>query len=504
MYFRLQIKFIMETPLHLQEIIFSSSDEKRSRQLSMLEKQGQIKKIAPRLFTGKLDQQAETLIRRNIFTILGKQYEGAVLSHRSALEYQPTEGGHLYITYTYTKKISLPGVTLHFLQGHGPLPADNRLMGELFVSQEARAYLENLQTSRRSGEESKTLPREIIEDKLNRIIESRGEAGINQLRDMARTIAPDLGMEAEFDKLNRIISSLLVTHPAKGLVSASAKARATGLPYDGERIRLFETLFAELQQREFPARPDKNTTDASFTNFAFYESYFSNYIEGTVFSIDEAKTIIETQTPLPARNEDSHDVLGTFQLVCNRLEMRTTPTSPVHLLDILRYRHQLLLAARPSKQPGLFRDKPVYAGQTSFIDAELISGTLIKAYDYYQTLRTAFSKALYMMFIISEVHPFLDGNGRIARVMMNAELVNAGESKIIIPTVYRDDYIGALRRLTRRGECDPYIRMMDRAHAFSENVYGDNRNEMESYLRICNAFYEDNEGRVLQIVPPTI
>ncbi|GAI76162.1 unnamed protein product, partial [marine sediment metagenome] len=28
-----------------------------------------------------------------------------------------------------------------------------------------------------------------------------------------------------------------------------------------------------------------------------------------------------------------------------------------------------------------------------------------------------------IMFVISEIHPFLDGNGRIARVMMNAELV---------------------------------------------------------------------------------
>ncbi|MES2004013.1 MAG: Fic family protein [Bacteroidota bacterium] len=491
----------METPIHLQEIIFSSSDAKRSRQLSLLEEEGRIKKIAPRLFTGKLDQPAETLIRRNIFTILGTQYEGAILSHRSALEYKPTDGGHLYITYTYTKKISLPGITLHFLQGQGPLPADNRLMGELFVSQEARAYLENLQISRRSGEESKTLPLEIIEAKLDRIIQSRGEEGINQLRDTARRIAPELGMEAEFDKLNKIISALLATHPAKGLASASARARATGLPYDGERIRLFETLFAELQQREFPRRADKNTTDASFGNFAFYESYFSNYIEGTVFSIEEAKAIIETQTPLPARNEDSHDVLGTFQLVSNRQEMRTVPISPAHLLDILRYRHQILLAARSSKQPGAFRSEPVYAGQTTFVDAELISGTLIRAYDYYQALRTAFSKAIYMMFIVSEVHPFLDGNGRIARVMMNAELVSTGESKIIIPTVYRDDYIGALRRFTRQGDCDPYIRMMDRAHTFSENVYGNNRDEMENYLRTCNAFYEDNEGRILQVIP---
>jgi len=43
-----------------------------------------------------------------------------------------------------------------------------------------------------------------------------------------------------------------------------------------------------------------------------------------------------------------------------------------------------------------------------------------------------------MMFMISEVHPFNDGNGRIACVMMNAELVRADQSHIIIPTVFRE------------------------------------------------------------------
>ncbi len=33
-----------------------------------------------------------------------------------------------------------------------------------------------------------------------------------------------------------------------------------------------------------------------------------------------------------------------------------------------------------------------------------------------------FAKAICMMFLVSEVHPFNDGNGRVARVTMNAEL----------------------------------------------------------------------------------
>jgi hypothetical protein len=85
--------------------------------------------------------------------------------------------------------------------------------------------------------------------------------------------------------------------------------------------------------------------------------------------------------------------------------------------------------------------------------------------------------------------------------MMNAELVAGGQSKIMIPNVFRDDYIGALRRLTRKSEPEPYMNMMSRAHEFSENVYGDNRDEMEAYLRTCNAFYEDTEGKILQIRP---
>lgn len=40
-----------------------------------------------------------------------------------------------------------------------------------------------------------------------------------------------------------------------------------------------------------------------------------------------------------------------------------------------------------------------------------------------------------MKFLISEIHPFNDGNGRLARIMMNAELVAENEEKIIIPTV---------------------------------------------------------------------
>ncbi len=487
-------------PIHLQEIIYGSSEPRISKQISKLEKNGKIRKIAPRIYSSNLTEPVEEIVRRNLFQILGKLYPGALLSHRSAFEFQPTKAGHIYLTYTYTKNVTLPGITIRFLEGSKPIEGDNAISGELYVSQRSRAFLENLQSSKNTGASSKCLTLPEIEDKLEQIIRINGEDEINKLRDKAKAIAGELNMQKEFERLNKIIGALLTTHPSKILSSPLAVARAFGSPFDPARMKLFEKLFRELKNQDFKNRLDKNTTTKSFRNFAFFESYFSNYIEGTVFEIDEAKQIIETNQPLPARNQDSHDVLGTYQLVSNRQEMSITPQSSEELLNLLSYRHKILLSAREDKNPGSFKDKNNFAGSTAFVDFNLVKGTLIQSFDYYKALEHPFSKATYMMFVLSEVHPFLDGNGRVARVMMNAELVKEGQSKIIIPTVFRDDYLGTLRRLTRQGDTDPYIRMLQRSQEFSENIFGDDMNEMQDYLIQCNAFLEHTEAK-LKVIP---
>lgn len=487
-------------PLHLQEVIFSSQESKISKQITKLLSSGAIRKIAPRVYSSNLDEPIEGIIRRNLFQILGKLYPGVILSHRSAFEFQPTKTGQLFLTSSYTKKVKLPGITLQFLEGASPIEGDNMFSGELYVSQKARAFLENLQSTKKLGSTSKCLSLPEIEERLEQIIRVNGEDELNKLRDQARAIAEQLKMHKEFEKLNRLISALLTTKTSKILRSPLAIARAFGKPYDPTRLELFETLFRELKQSEFPYLEEKNITPTSFRNFAFFESYFSNYIEGTVFEIDEAKKIIQSSKPLPARNDDSHDVLGTYQLVSNKKEMEITPTTPEEFLKIISFRHSILLSARTDKNPGLFKDKNNFAGSTAFVDFNLVRGTLVQSFDYYSALDHPFAKAAYIMFVMSEVHPFLDGNGRIARVMMNAELVKAGQSKIIIPTVFREDYMGALKKFTKQRKCDTYIKMLQRAHEFSAKVYAEKMDDMQEYLTSCNAFIEDSDV-ILKIMP---
>ncbi len=481
-------------PIHLQEILFSSSEKKESKQISKLLKEGKIRKIASKIYTSNLTDLPENIIKRNLFIILRRLYPNAILSYRTAFEFAPTGTGHIYLTYNYSKKISLPGITIHLIEGKGALPDDNSFVEGLYVSQNERAYLENLQISRKAGDDAKTLSKEQIEEKLEQYIRINGEDAVNRLRDKAREISIALDMPEEFEKLNKIISALLSTQPVNILSSPLAVARAFGFPYDSARLELFNILYSSLMQSHFIHYEDLNNTDTAFRNFAFYESYFSNYIEGTRFEVEEALHIIQTNKPLPARNDDSHDVLGTFHLVSNRTEMNITPETPDDLIKILQYRHRVLMSARTNKMPGEFKDRNNYAGNTTFVDFNLVKGTLIKGFDYYDKLVDSFSKAIFMMFMVSEIHPFLDGNGRIARVMMNAEFVKSKESKIIIPNVFREDYMLVLRKLTRQSDPEPFINAMQKLYKFSSGLYGEDLSLMQNYLYSSNAFMDSSDG----------
>jgi hypothetical protein len=483
-----------KNPPKLQEIVFASSNKAESRRITALLKEHLIRKIAPRIYTSNLSDESEVIIKRNWYRILAQLYPDAIVSHRSALEYKPTPGGHIFLTYSYTENVSLPGLMIHFLKGPGKIDGDKAFFENLSVSQEARAFLENLQDSRKTTE-SKSLPIAEIEERLEAILRARGEKGLNELRDKAKRLAKKLSMEKEFKELNEVIGGLLGDGKSPNIKSPTAITRALGDPFDPERIRLFESLYEELAGKVFPEYKVRNTSHA-YNTFAFFESYFSNYIEGIEFTVSEAREIITTGKPIPSRHEDSHDILGTYRIVSDRKEMSICPTSPNQFLDILRRRHAILLLSRTSKKPGEFKGRNNAVGSVEFVDRQLVNGTLKKGFEWYSLLREPVAKALYMMFLVSEVHPFLDGNGRIARIMMNAELFAKGLSKITIPTVYREDHMVALRKLTRQRVADAYVSMLLRAYEFSSTLSGESIDEMEKHLIECDAFKEPKEGRL--------
>ena len=135
----------------LHEVMFAGTDKKSSDAISKLLKQGKIRRIAPKIYTTNFEANGEDIVRRNIFSILGRLYPGAILSHRTAFECMPTSSGDIYLTYKYSRKISLPGVTVHLLEGP-PVDANDRpFIDGLYMSHQTRAFLENMQASKNIG-----------------------------------------------------------------------------------------------------------------------------------------------------------------------------------------------------------------------------------------------------------------------------------------------------------------------------------------------------------------
>ena len=480
----------------LNEVIIGSSRSDVAKLLLRLKHEGRVKRLAPRIYTTNLTDSAENIIRRNLWTIAGNLWPGARLSHRTAFEYAP-HNGHVFLAYKYTRKIRLPGVTVHFLSTPASLESDYPFLGNLGVSSLARAMLENLEPDKTQGGVAKCQDAESLESRLEAEFAAGGETALNKLRDDARVVASQTGHRREFDRLDRMIGALLSTRPADVLTSKVALARAAGEPFDSARIELFGALLAKLNSTAFPDFPDPNVLQTSFSTFAFFESYFSNYIEGTMFELDEARRIVESGVSIPSRDADSHDILGTFAIASNRAEMSRTAKDAEGFLELLRERHRVVMSGRPASRPGMFKTHDNRAGETHFVSVDCVRGTLKRGFDMARALRHPFARALFMLFMTSEVHPFEDGNGRISRLVMNAELVSAGQAKVIVPTVFRQDYIGALRRLSRNGDPDVLIAAMNRLRDFSRRLSCDSFDTARRQLEASSAF-SDDDGDILR------
>ena len=237
-------------------------------------------------------------------------FPGAVLSYKSACLGGPDETGALVVSHGNRAGMrTYPGLAVEVRPGR-PLPGDTPY-GALFIASENRWLLECLDLVK--GSSNRTLPPERIEAYLEKILDLRGERGLNALRDSARLFAESHGLGKAFKRLDHLTGALLKTREAGVLTSKRALARAAGKPYDPDRLRLFDVLFAGLQQAGLPEISDVTGTPRARDNQAFFEAYFSNYIEGTTFTVEEAEAIIYDGAVLTNRLEDSHDILGTYR-----------------------------------------------------------------------------------------------------------------------------------------------------------------------------------------------
>lgn len=341
-----------------------------------------MRRLYPGIYTSNLDSPVETIVLRQWQPIVAYLLPGGVISYRSAFDGRPSNGC-LTITRGKTRRdIKLPGLTIHVLPGPGARlapPANDTPYGALYLSSDPRRYLENLTRGR--GWSDQVLPQELLEASLDRILTIGGQHRLNQLRDQARQVATEFGYDAQLKRLDSLIGTLLGTQEAKHLTAKQALARAAGRPYDPVRLEILDSLFSVLNRAVLEDVADPAPTGVARENFAFFEAYFSNYIEGTTFTIEEAENIVFRGQIVENRSEDSHDVLGTFGAAITPPWRDQPANTADDFLVWLRNVNALVVQKRIDKKPGEWKDKPNQAGNAYFVVPELVSGTLREGFE---------------------------------------------------------------------------------------------------------------------------
>jgi hypothetical protein len=491
--------------------VFLTPDDMASATASRKVRAGQLRRVARGIVTDDLDGPLEQVVARNLYELVGRLLRGAVISDRSARDGgQPIDAADgtriLYVTHPERRRdLELPGHLVAVRPGPGPVEGDAAYLHDgVSVASLARALVDNARESHaRAGRPARTLSRYELEQWIDTLASDLTEDRFARLRNQVEQVAERLG---EHD-LGEVVSSLLgaaqSTRRDVNVSYPALVARRDGVPIDTRRLELFDQLVAALRDRAPEPMSTSAAGEARRAVLPFFEAYFSNFIEGTEFEVSEAAEIIFGGEIPQARPADAHDILGTYQLVSDPAEMATVPGGGERVLQLLRSRHATIMQARPNNRPGQFKTVANRVGSRVFVAPEEVIGTLQAGWERVRALDDPFARALAAMFVVSEVHPFDDGNGRVARVMMNAELVAAGQVRIVIPTVYRNNYLAALRGMSVNGRADGLIAVLAFAQRWTSQIDWSSvetaMGELEATQALRDATDAEAEGIRLQL-----
>jgi hypothetical protein len=347
------------------------------------------------------------------------------------------------------------------------------------------------------------LPRAELADWVDHLCAVDGDERLSKYRDTAEELAAVLDVSpGRVETLNEIVGAALGTRESTS-GSAALRARAAGIPFDQRRVIRFE-LLADYLRDIVTTHPALGADAGRRVMLPFWEGYFSNFIEGTEFTPEEAERIVfEGEVP-EARPEDAHDIIGTHRLVDDEAEMRRRTASADEFIDMLQSWHQTILGGRPDKRPDRFKRAVNQAGNTVFVAPDLVEGTLRRGYEILESLITPTQRGAFVAFLVAEVHPFDDGNGRLARAVMNGEYVAGDEQRAVIPTITRNDYLRALRRLTRQDRPDLFVAYLERVRRWTARMDWSTLAVSRRLLESTNAFADPNdaEDRGLHLLDP--
>jgi len=203
-------------------------------------------------------------------------------------------------------------------------------------------------------------------------------------------------------------------------------------------------------------------------------TYNSNAIEGNTLSLQETRLVLEQGITIKGKNLREHFEAKNHEKAIHFVEALAKPKYSLKEEDIFSI-HSLVLQNIESEFAGRYRN-----GQVRILGANFVPPNYLKVSALMKEL-VKFTNhnpdELELVDLISKfhhkfvwIHPFFDGNGRTARLLMNLLFMKYGYPPAIILKNNRKQYYRSLN-LANNGDYTPFILLVAQALERSLDLY---------------------------------
>lgn len=195
-------------------------------------------------------------------------------------------------------------------------------------------------------------------------------------------------------------------------------------------------------------------------------TYNSNAIEGNSLTLKETKLVLEDGLTIKGKPLKEHLEAINHKDAIEFVEKSLSKRAKVTPL-LIRQIHSLVLTKIDDKEAGKYRNIKVTISGSKYIPPESISVSHLMA-DFGKWLKIKKSKANIIEyaamahFKLVHIHPFVDGNGRTARLLTNLVLMQHGFPPTVVLKVDRKRYYDCLEK-AHKGELFDFVNFIARS-----------------------------------------
>ena len=206
-------------------------------------------------------------------------------------------------------------------------------------------------------------------------------------------------------------------------------------------------------------------------------TYHSNAIEGNTLTLAETKVVLEGITVGGKTLREHLEVINHREAIVyiEEIVRKNEPLSEWQIRNI----HRLVLSKIDDENAGVYRKENVRIAGAKHIPPSFydLPGEMQGLMDWYEseasTLHIVERAALLHSKFVN-IHPFIDGNGRTSRLLLNLELMKYGYPPIIIRKESRFQYYEALDKAAMTGDHSDFIAL----------VVVELKRELDEYLKL--------------------